>query len=96
MTMDMKRIARHLMATRWRIKRAFPRDTLMAIDKAIKASEEMHRGEIRFKGQPVTFHTASRAQVSNGMLRDRRLFAVADMGYRTEQRRADLPAPLGP
>ena len=36
------------MATRWRVDRAFPRDTLTAIDKAIKASEAMHRGEIRF------------------------------------------------
>ena len=36
------------MATRWIVKRAFPRDTLTAIDKAIKASEAMHRGEIRF------------------------------------------------
>ena len=48
MTMRMERIARHLMATRWSVKRAFPRDTLAAIDKAIKASEAMHRGEIRF------------------------------------------------
>ncbi|MHB1013420.1 MAG: TPM domain-containing protein [Desulfobacteria bacterium] len=46
--MDMKRIARHLMATGWMVKRAFPRDTLEAIDKAIKASETAHRGEIRF------------------------------------------------
>jgi uncharacterized membrane protein len=46
--MDMKRIVRHLMATRWLVKRAFPRDTLTAIDKAIKASEATHRGEIRF------------------------------------------------
>jgi len=46
--MDMERIARHLMATRWRINRAFPRDTLMAIEKVIKASEATHRGEIRF------------------------------------------------
>jgi uncharacterized membrane protein len=46
--MDMKRIVRHLMATHWRVNRAFPRATLTAIDKAIKASEEMHRGEIRF------------------------------------------------
>ncbi|HEX2719628.1 MAG TPA: TPM domain-containing protein, partial [Candidatus Deferrimicrobium sp.] len=38
----------HLIATRWMVKRAFPRDTLTAIDKAIKASEAMHRGEIRF------------------------------------------------
>ncbi|TFH28663.1 MAG: hypothetical protein E4G97_08565, partial [Deltaproteobacteria bacterium] len=39
---------RHLMATRWRVDRAFPGDTLTAIDRAIKASEAAHRGEIRF------------------------------------------------
>lgn len=44
----MKRIARHLMASRWTVKRAFPQDALMAIDKAIKASDAAHRGEIRF------------------------------------------------
>ena len=48
MTMSMKRIARHLMASQWMVRRAFPRDTLVAIDKAIKASESLHRGEIRF------------------------------------------------
>jgi uncharacterized membrane protein len=30
------------------VNRAFPGDTLTAIDKAIKASEATHRGEIRF------------------------------------------------
>ena len=44
----MKRIARHLMAARWTVNRAFPRDALIAIEKAIKASEGTHRGEIRF------------------------------------------------
>ena len=48
MTMDMERIARHLMATRWRMNRVFPRDTLAAIDKAIEESEAAHGGEIRF------------------------------------------------
>lgn len=48
MTMGMKRIARHLMATRWSVGRAFPAATLAAIDKAIKASEATHGGEIRF------------------------------------------------
>jgi uncharacterized membrane protein len=47
-TMDMKRIARHLMAAKRLVDRAFPTDTLAAIDKAIKASEATHRGEIRF------------------------------------------------
>ena len=46
--MGMERIARHLMATRWMVNRAFPGDTLTVIDRAIKASEAAHRGEIRF------------------------------------------------
>ncbi|MBE0606793.1 MAG: TPM domain-containing protein [Deltaproteobacteria bacterium] len=46
--MGMERVARHLMATRWRLNRAFPGDALVAIDRAIKASEAEHRGEIRF------------------------------------------------
>jgi hypothetical protein len=46
--MSMKRIAKHLMATKWMVNRAFPGDTLIAIDTAIKASEATHRGEIRF------------------------------------------------
>jgi len=36
------------MATRWTVDRAFPGDTLIAIDSAIKASEATHSGEIRF------------------------------------------------
>jgi hypothetical protein len=46
--MTLKRIVRHLMVTRWTVKRAFPRDALAAIEKAIKGSEIGHRGEIRF------------------------------------------------
>ncbi len=46
--MGMERIARHLMATRWAVNRVFPRDALIAIDRAIKESETEHRGEIRF------------------------------------------------
>jgi len=47
-TMSVERIARHLMATRWMVNRSFPGDTLIAVDRAIKASESAHRGEIRF------------------------------------------------
>jgi len=36
------------MVTRWMVNRAFPGETLVAIDTAIKASEAAHRGEIRF------------------------------------------------
>ena len=48
MTMNIKRIARHLLLTHWQVNRAFPRGTLNAIEKAIKASETAHVGEIRF------------------------------------------------
>ena len=46
--MNIKRIATHLLATHWQVNRAFPRQTLIAIEKAIKASETAHIGEIRF------------------------------------------------
>ncbi|GAB4234377.1 MAG: TPM domain-containing protein [Deltaproteobacteria bacterium] len=46
--MDWKRIVRHLMATKRAVNRAFPASTLDAIDRAVKASEAKHRGEIRF------------------------------------------------
>ena len=46
--MNIKRIVRHLLATHWQVNRAFPRQTLIAIDRAIKASEAAHVGEIRF------------------------------------------------
>jgi len=46
--MDMERIARHMMATQWSVKRAFPADAMIAIGEAIKASEATHHGEIRF------------------------------------------------
>lgn len=34
--------------THWQVNRAFPRQTLIAIEQAIKASETAHVGEIRF------------------------------------------------
>ncbi len=34
--------------THWQVNRAFPRQTLIAIEQAIKASETTHVGEIRF------------------------------------------------
>ena len=46
--MNIKRIAKHLVMTHWQVARAFPRDTLLAIHRAIKASEAAHAGEIRF------------------------------------------------
>lgn len=46
--MNIKRITKHLLLTHWRVNRVFPRQTLIAIEKAIKASETAHVGEVRF------------------------------------------------
>jgi uncharacterized membrane protein len=46
--MNIKRITTHLLLTHWQVNRAFPRQTLIAIEQAIKASETAHVGEIRF------------------------------------------------
>jgi uncharacterized membrane protein len=46
--MGIKRIGRHLLLNRWRVRRAFPRQALANIEKAIKASETAHTGQIRF------------------------------------------------
>ena len=46
--MNTKRVVAHLLMTHWQVKRAFPRDALDAIEKAIQASEAAHGGEIRF------------------------------------------------
>ena len=46
--MNIKRIAKHLMMPPWQVNWAFPRQTLVAIEQAIKASETAHTGEIRF------------------------------------------------
>lgn len=46
--MNIKRIVKHLMVTHWQVNRTFPRQTLIAIEQAIKASESAHVGEIRF------------------------------------------------
>ena len=46
--MNITRVLRHLVLPPWRVNRAFPRHTLIAIERAIKASETSHVGEIRF------------------------------------------------
>ncbi|MEO6064760.1 MAG: TPM domain-containing protein [Lysobacterales bacterium] len=46
--MNIKRITRHLLMSHWQVNRAFPRQTSIAIEQAIKASETAHLGEIRF------------------------------------------------
>jgi uncharacterized membrane protein len=46
--MKMIRVIRHLLFTHWQVNRAFPRGTLIAIEKAIKTCDSEHIGEIRF------------------------------------------------
>ena len=46
--MKLKRIAKHLLVGNWPLRRAFPHGTLDKVEAAIKASETLHAGEIRF------------------------------------------------
>jgi uncharacterized membrane protein len=46
--MGIKRIGRHLLEHRWRVRRIFPAKALAVIEAAIKASEATHSGQIRF------------------------------------------------
>lgn len=46
--MKIQRIVKHLWFTDWQLRRLFPRNTLDAIELAIKVSEATHSGEIRF------------------------------------------------
>ena len=48
MAMNIKRLSRHLLLNRARVRRAFPRAALAEIEAAIKASEARHAGQIRF------------------------------------------------
>jgi uncharacterized membrane protein len=45
--MSLSRIWRHLFATRWSLRRAFNDSVRTAIEEAIRASEQLHGGEIR-------------------------------------------------
>ena len=55
--MNIKRITRHLFAAPWQVGRAFPRASLNVIERAIKASEGTHAGQIRFAAEGA-LHTA--------------------------------------
>jgi len=46
--MDIRRIGRHLLEHRWRVRRIFPPQALAAIEQAIKAGETTHSGQVRF------------------------------------------------
>ena len=46
--MGLKRIGKHLLEHRWRVRRIFPPRVLAAIEQAIKAGEATHSGQVRF------------------------------------------------
>jgi uncharacterized membrane protein len=46
--MNIRRIGRHLVEHRWRVRRIFPPQVLAAIEQAIKAGEATHSGQVRF------------------------------------------------
>jgi len=46
--MSIRRIGRHLLEHRWRLRRIFPPRTLARIEQAIKSGEATHSGQVRF------------------------------------------------
>ena len=46
--MGIRRIGKHLVEHRWRVRRIFPATVLAAIEQAIKAGEATHSGQVRF------------------------------------------------
>lgn len=46
--MGIRRIGKHLLQHRWQARRRFPPDVLAAIERAIKAGETTHAGQVRF------------------------------------------------
>jgi len=46
--MNIRRIGRHLVEHRWRVRRIFPPQVLAAIEQAIRAGEATHSGQVRF------------------------------------------------
>jgi len=46
--MNIRRIGRHLVEHRWRVRRIFPPQVLAAIEQAIRTGEATHSGQVRF------------------------------------------------
>jgi uncharacterized membrane protein len=46
--MGITRVGRHLLLNRWRVRRAFSQEALANIERAIKAGETTHSGQVRF------------------------------------------------
>ena len=46
--MSIKRIGKHLLEHHWRVRRVFPPEALAVVERAIKAGEGTHSGQVRF------------------------------------------------
>src|SRR3982751_4365026 len=46
--MGIRRVGKHLLEHRWRVRRLFPPRVLNAIEQAIKTGETLHAGQVRF------------------------------------------------
>ena len=46
--MSIKRIGKHLLQHRWRVKQVFPTDVMSKIEHAIRQGEATHTGQVRF------------------------------------------------
>jgi uncharacterized membrane protein len=46
--MGIKRIGKHLIEHRWRVRRIFPKGVLASVEQAIKTGEATHSGQVRF------------------------------------------------
>ncbi len=86
--MSIKRIGKHLLLNRWRVRRAFPRQALANIEKAIKTSEAVHAGQVRFA---VEGALDGRPLFKNQPARDRAIDVFADLRlWDTKQRNGIL------
>jgi uncharacterized membrane protein len=66
--MSIKRIGKHLLEHRWRVRKIFTPRVLASIGRAVKASESTHSGQIRFvvegalDGAPLLRNQSARAR----------------------------------
>jgi uncharacterized membrane protein len=75
-SVDLKRIFRHLITTIWSVRRAFPQSSLDAITIAIKGTEATHEGQVRFAVE----HALDLSQLMSGRsARDRALEVFAEL-----------------
>ena len=69
--MSIKRMGKHLLHHRWRLKKLFPADVLSRIQQAIKTAEATHSGQIRFvvegalDGEPLLHNQSGRDRALN-------------------------------